>query len=74
MWTVLLLVFGLVDFDDLHAQQLDLCAAVLQHLLGCRQHLPVLENKTHNSTNLIIRACDVQISKGYFTDWVIQGG
>ena len=37
------LSFGLADLDDLHAEQLYLGAAVLQHLLGCRQQLTVLQ-------------------------------
>ena len=36
------LSFGLADLDDLHAEQLYLGAAVLQHLLGCTQQLTVL--------------------------------
>lgn len=38
-------VSGLSDFDDLHTQQLNLGAAVLQHLLGDGQHLPVLSHQ-----------------------------
>lgn len=36
---------SLGDFDNLQSDQLDLGAAILQHLLGCGQHL-ILDNNT----------------------------
>lgn len=63
MYTIPFPVLGLTDFDDLHAEELNLGAAVLHHLLGCRQHLPVLQNKMDNlrqsaSQNFHLR-CDI---------------
>lgn len=37
---------SLGDFDNLHSNQLNLGAAVLQHLLSCGQHLPILDSDT----------------------------
>ena len=37
---------SLRDFDNLHSNQLNLGAAVLQHLLSCGQHLLILDSDT----------------------------
>ncbi len=45
---------GLGDFDNLHAEQLDFRLAILQHLLGCGQHLPILgsDNRSYRDTEI----------------------
>lgn len=48
--SIQLSTFDLTDLHHLHAQQLDLGSTVLQHLLGSREHLPVLEDTHHNMT------------------------
>lgn len=48
--SVQLSIFDLADLHHLHTQQLNLGTTVLQHLLGSRKHLPVLEDKQHNDT------------------------
>lgn len=56
---------GLADFNDLHPQQLDLGPAVLEHLLGRGQHLPVLEHKPDRVTALI-RSDRITVEELYF--------
>lgn len=43
---------GLGDFDNLHAEQLDFRLAILQHLLGSGQHLPILGNDKRNNRSI----------------------
>lgn len=45
-------ISGLADLDDLHAEQLDLGAAVLQHLLCCTQQFTVLRARGQRSRTL----------------------
>lgn len=56
---------GLADFDDLYPQQLNLGPAVLEHLLGRGQHLPVLEHKPDRVT-VLIRSDQVTVEELYF--------
>lgn len=42
---VLGLLRGLHGLSDLHADDVDLCLAVLQHLLGCLEKLLVLKRQ-----------------------------
>lgn len=44
---------GLGDFDNLHAEQLDFRLAILQHLLGCGQHLPILGSDNRSDREIL---------------------
>lgn len=48
---------SLGDFDNLQSDQLDLGAAILQHLLSCGQHLILDKDRHHIKTTSTLHHC-----------------